>query len=65
MSKYNRTIKMMEMLIFKMEEEIKEVAEAIKKEKNEKIKASLEEENSETLINIENVKDVIKELNNR
>lgn len=56
---------MMEMLIFKMEEEIKEVAEAIKKEKNEKIKASLEEENSETLINIENVKDVIKELNNR
>lgn len=65
MSKYNRTIKLMEMLIFKMETEVKEVTEGIKKEKNEKIKVSLEEENSETLSNIENMRDAIKELKNR
>ena len=65
MSKYNRTIKLMEMLIFRMEKEVKEVAEGIKKEKNEKIKANLEKENSETLSNIENMRDAIKELKNR
>lgn len=63
MSKYNRTIKLMEMLIFKMEEEVEEVTECIKK--NEKVKANLEEENSKTSSNIENMKAAIKELNNR